>query len=939
MGGALELGVAYDLPLIFMAGIIVRVLGVDNQKRHFTFGGSAKDSDCVISTVGKSHVTQGTLYFFYSHEWYRSLYFSSKTTPKVQVGHPPLPPLKDVPEERILEIYGPQLDQLRDALEALCDRLNGRDAGYFFDSSGVRTFIVLENPAAVDEAIANRDKLIIDPIQASAQDALSSMVFSRATESFELREFMNFASSGAGLGTTLSPLHSPRPFGGGMHAPLTFSALPPPALPINYSGSRIGSPSISALGLVNPRTPSPPRKSKTALELGLETLAQQWGSPSPEATRVFRSIGSPRNTPLGARLFSPLHNYNASDDELTRGRGRSRHISNDIHSDPTLPAAKKVKRHASSDVSRVMAADVLNDLLERMRCELWVGVPRLTRRFPFISFSCSELMVDPHALTNTHCGHSFCCLCIIRHIIDSLPEGLPNPAFAPQLIRCPSCDIDGSPPGSPSPSPSPGSRRGLISRQTTLASIVSSVYETLIHEEVEGWVPPDEFKRRSYDNRVEKCGGSCGLERVLAKQWRLFAIERQTRAAITSPSGWMLTMQQAILHHFPKADVTYRFTNRAKEMLFSRECFELAKQSIARQFQIYFIVSQHSLPSETGLSELQLTVKEAEWLKDNCPYFTEEYISYLRSYRFRPNEQVKMDLHVTSEPGAEVEEGHITMEISGLWVETIPYEVPVMSILSEAYFLTVDRGWTYEGQEELAYQKAKQLIKAGISFSDFGTRRRRSYHGQDLVLQGLIRGNKEFSGQEARGRLSSTSNIAAIHGYENANGLAMDLWEATYPTSKSNALHIALTDTFSTDAFNLNFTTDRARAERWRGLRQDSGDPFEFIVKARSAYEEMGIDYRKKVIVFSDGLDVELSIKIQKAIEEAGFIGAYGIGTFLTNDYKRMDNGQRSKPLNMVIKIASVEGQPCVKISDDITKNTGDPEVVAQIKKRFGIAT
>jgi hypothetical protein len=109
---------------------------------------------------------------------------------------------------------------------------------------------------------------------------------------------------------------------------------------------------------------------------------------------------------------------------------------------------------------------------------------------------------DPHALTNTHCGHSFCCLCIIRHILDSLPPDIPNPALAPELIQCPSCEIDGSPPGSPSPSPSPGSRRGLISRQTTLASVVSSVYETLLHEEVDGWVPPDESKRALYDQRA-----------------------------------------------------------------------------------------------------------------------------------------------------------------------------------------------------------------------------------------------------------------------------------------------------------------------------------------------------------------------------------------------------------------------------------------------------
>ena len=88
-----------------------------------------------------------------------------------------------------------------------------------------------------------------------------------------------------------------------------------------------------------------------------------------------------------------------------------------------------------------------------------------------------------------------------------------------------------------------------------------------------------------------------------------------------------------------------------------------------------------------------------DWLRKNCPYFTEDYLDYLGSYRFQPKDQIKMDLHVTSEPGSEVEEGYITIDVSGLWVETILYEVPVMSILSEAFFLTVDRGWSHEGQE------------------------------------------------------------------------------------------------------------------------------------------------------------------------------------------------------------------------------------------------
>jgi hypothetical protein len=36
-----------------------------------------------------------------------------------------------------------------------------------------------------------------------------------------------------------------------------------------------------------------------------------------------------------------------------------------------------------------------------------------------------------------------------------------------------------------------------------------------------------------------------------------------------------------------------------------------------------------------------------------------------------------------------------------------------------------------------------------------------------------------------------------MHGYEHANGIALDLWEEVYP----NSLLLALTDTFSTKAF------------------------------------------------------------------------------------------------------------------------------------------
>ncbi|CAE6538279.1 unnamed protein product [Rhizoctonia solani] len=330
-----------------------------------------------------------------------------------------------------------------------------------------------------------------------------------------------------------------------------------------------------------------------------------------------------------------------------------------------------------------------------------------------------------------------------------------------------------------------------------------------------------------------------------------------------------------------------------------------------------------------GLSELQLTTKEAEWLRTNCPYFTEEYLRYLRSYRFRPDEQVKMQLHITSEPGVDIEEGCITMEISGLWVETILYEVPILAILNEIYFLTVDKSWTYGGQQVNVVQGDEGLIMAKTLYSkvSFGGTKNLPHFAMKYGLSALGILSHEW-----------IMGIATIHGYENANGLAMDLWEITYPTTKSNDLHIAPTDTFSTDAFTLNFEADAVCAARWKGLRQDSGDPFEFIPKVQAAYERMGIDYRKKVLAFSDGLDLELAVKLQKTVDKAGFIGSYMIGTFFTNYYERVENGQRSQPFNMVVKLASVEGNPCVKIGDDNTKNTGDSEIVVQIKQKLGIA-
>jgi nicotinate phosphoribosyltransferase len=125
----------------------------------------------------------------------------------------------------------------------------------------------------------------------------------------------------------------------------------------------------------------------------------------------------------------------------------------------------------------------------------------------------------------------------------------------------------------------------------------------------------------------------------------------------------------------------------------------------------------------------------------------------------RPAEQIIIKFTPVNDTGSDSDFGDLEYTIRGLWVNTILYEIPLLALTSEAYFKFCDTDWDYEGQEEKAYDKGCTLLEHGCIFSEFGSRRRRSYHTHDLVMKGLCRAAEHGRKNIWKGSLTGSSNV------------------------------------------------------------------------------------------------------------------------------------------------------------------------------------
>lgn len=377
---------------------------------------------------------------------------------------------------------------------------------------------------------------------------------------------------------------------------------------------------------------------------------------------------------------------------------------------------------------------------------------------------------------------------------------------------------------------------------------------------------------------------------------------------------YKFTMQNVALKLFPNERVKYRlFIRKPRE--FPENFAEKLREAVDR----------HSI--------LSLTAKEYTYVRENCPYFDHVYLDYLKNYRYDPSEVT------VGQP----KKNEIYLDIDGLWHRTLPWEVTLMHTISELYF----EGYPLPKREilkDINVSKAKRYLENRISLYDMGTRRGHSFENHCNVLEDFL------SVPDMRESLKGTSNVylamtlglkpigtkahefysmmAAIYGFIHANTAAMEKWYEVY----KGALAIELPDTFTTNAFLHAF--DYKWAKLSDGVRQDSGNPFDFAIKLIQHYNILGINHKTKSLFFSDSLNDKKVVDINNwLLSTYGRKGDFGVGTTISNDIPGIE------PLNMVIKLVGrYYGSllvPTVKISDDVGKNTGDPGMVKLCHETF----
>ena len=355
---------------------------------------------------------------------------------------------------------------------------------------------------------------------------------------------------------------------------------------------------------------------------------------------------------------------------------------------------------------------------------------------------------------------------------------------------------------------------------------------------------------------------------------------------------YKFNMDQVIFHTHTDLVGEYHFKCRTPNVKFTEEMAEEISEQIDH------------------LCTLTFTNEELDYMR-TIRFIKPDYVEFLRLWR-PLRDYVDMTWHR--------DDGKLEIHVNGPLFSAMQFEIYLLEIVNEVYFRM---NYDYRLLRESAQTRLEEKIKAFKSgkytfkFAEFGCRRRLSREWEDEVVRRLATETTNMVGTSnvylaMKYHLTPIGTFAHefVQMYQGiskiplayTNYYALKDWYNEYKGDNGTAL----TDTVTTDLFLLDF--DRSMSNNFTGVRHDSGDPIAWGEKMIAHYKRYGIDPKTKMLLFSDSLNFDKAQTLYDYFKDLTKV-SFGIGTFVSND-------TCVDPLNIVIKLQYVNGNPVAKLSD-----------------------
>ena len=377
---------------------------------------------------------------------------------------------------------------------------------------------------------------------------------------------------------------------------------------------------------------------------------------------------------------------------------------------------------------------------------------------------------------------------------------------------------------------------------------------------------------------------------------------------------YKFSMMQVVLHHFPAAQVQYRYQCRTPNI----------------NLWPYIDEIRHEIHQ---LCQLRFNEDELNYLRQ-LRFIKSDFVDFLGLFQL-PERCISIQ--------AGTQEGELNIEVKGPWLHTILFEIPVLAIVNEVYFRnTQPHPDLEEGRKRLHDKMALVLNDTELTdfkVAEYGTRRRFSKAWHNEVLHLLKAHMGDYFAGTSNVLMAKNHDLLPLgtmaHEYlqacqalgprlRDSQVFAFEMWAKEY----RGDLGIALSDVYGLEAFLNDF--DMYFCKLFDGARHDSGDPYVWGERLLAHYQQNRVDPTTKTLIFSDGLTFAKAIELAKHFAGRCQL-AFGIGTHLTNDLGY-------EPLQLVMKMVCCNGQPVAKISDTPAKTMcDDPGYLAYLRQVFNL--